>query len=56
MNIAEYAKKFTKLIRFASYMVVDKGMNACKFQRGLWEDIQEKVLKLTKYQEVLEWP
>ncbi|XP_028089287.1 uncharacterized protein LOC114289711 [Camellia sinensis] len=56
MTVAEYEAKFTKLDRFAPYMVGIDYKKARKFESCLHNDIQERVnvLKLPTYVDVLD--
>mgnify|MGYP003702931319 CR=1 FL=1 len=56
MTVAEYEAKFTELARFSPHVVDTDYKKARHFERGLRDDILEKVnvLKLETYIEVLD--
>ncbi|XP_058207681.1 uncharacterized protein LOC131320822 [Rhododendron vialii] len=56
MTVTEYAAKFTRLSRFATYVVDTEDRKARKFEGGLKDDFKTKVklLKLPTYAEVLD--
>ncbi|KAG5516046.1 hypothetical protein RHGRI_036930 [Rhododendron griersonianum] len=56
MTVTEYAARFTRLSRFATYIVDTEDKKAMKFEGGLKDDFktQVKLLKLPTYAEVLD--
>ncbi|KAF7141664.1 hypothetical protein RHSIM_Rhsim06G0042800 [Rhododendron simsii] len=56
LTVTEYAAKFTRLSRFATYVVDTEDKKARKFEGGLKDDFKTKVklLKLPTYAEVLD--
>lgn len=47
MTIEEYKRKFSKLLRFAPFVVLNKREKCRQFERGLQEDIKIIVIGTT---------